>query len=119
VKKVGFIFEKVLDFFYLLWYCVVLTEKEAQPMKSRINELWHGNIVPQEDSRTNSPEMKELLGYMARHHEDLEKSFTDEQKETFEKFHDCWSEYMSLAEAAIFEYAFKLGMQIAIETLTE
>jgi hypothetical protein len=30
-----------------------------------------------------------------------------------------WSEYMSLAEAAIFEYAFKLGMQIAIETLTE
>ena len=31
----------------------------------------------------------------------------------------CWSEYMSLSEAAIFEYAFKLGMQIAIETLTE
>ena len=88
-------------------------------MKSIINELSHGNIIPQEDSRTNSMEMKELLGYMARHHEDLEKSFTAEQKETFEKFHDCWSEYMSLAEAAIFEYAFKLGMQIAIETLTE
>ena len=44
-------------------------------MKSIINELWHGNIIPQEDSRTNSKEMKELLGYMARHHEDLEKSF--------------------------------------------
>ena len=87
-------------------------------MKSIINELWHGNIIPQEDSRTISPEMKELLGYMARHHEDWEKSFSNEQKETFEKFHDCWSEYMSLAEAAIFEYAFKLGMQIAIETLT-
>ena len=88
-------------------------------MKNMINELWHGNIIPQEDSRTNSPQMKELLGYMARHHEELEKSFTDEQKKTFEKFHDCWNEYMSLAEAAIFEYAFKLGMQIAIETLTE
>jgi len=49
----------------------------------------------------------------------LEKSFTEQQKETFEKFHDCWSEYMSLAEAAIFEYAFKLGMRIAIEILTE
>ena len=88
-------------------------------MKSIINELWHGNIIPQEDSRTNSKEMKELLGYMARHHEDLEKSFSDDQKEVFEKFHDCWSEYMSLAEAAIFEYAFKLGMQIAIEPLPE
>ena len=88
-------------------------------MKNIINELWNKNIVPQEDSRNNSPEMKELLGYMARHHEDLEKSFTDEQKKTFERFHDCWSEYASLAEAAIFEYAFKLGMQIAIKTLDD
>ena len=87
-------------------------------MRGMIEELWHGNIIPQEDSRTNSPEMKELLSYMARHHEDLEKSFTDEQKEIFEKFHDCWSEYASYAEEAIFSYAFRLGMRIAIETLT-
>ena len=86
---------------------------------SIMKALWRGNIMPQDNSRTNTKEMKELLGYIARHHEDLEKSFTNEQKEVFEKFHDCWSEYMSLAEAAIFEYAFKLGMQIAIETLTE
>ena len=109
----------MLDFRALLWYVVVLTEKEAQPMKNMINELWHGNIVPGEDSRNNSKEMKELLGYMARHHDDLLKSMTDEQKEIFEKFEDCWGEYVTLAEAAIFEYAFKLGMQIAIETLIE
>ena len=88
-------------------------------MTSMIQELWHGNIIPQEDSRTNSKEMKELLGYMSRHHENLEKSFTDEHKESFEKFHDCWSEYMSLGETAIFEYAFKLGARIALEILTE
>ena len=88
-------------------------------MKETIEELWHGNIIPQEDSRTNSPEMKELLSYMARHHEDLEKSFTDEQKEIFEKFHDCWSEYASLSEEAIFAYAFKLGGRLMLETLSE
>ena len=88
-------------------------------MKNIINKLWNGNIIPQEDIRTNSQETKELLGYMARHHEDLEKTFTEEQKEIFDKFHDCWSEYMSLAEAAIFEYAFKLGMNIAIESLSD
>jgi hypothetical protein len=59
--------------------------------------------------------MKELMEYMARHHEDLEKTFTDEQKEIFEKFHYCWYEYISLAEAAIFEYAFRLGARIAME----
>ena len=88
-------------------------------MESIINELWHGNIIPQEDSRINSPEMKELLSCMARHHEDLEKSFTDEQKEIFEKFHDCRSEYMSLAEKAIFLYAFKLGGRLMLEMLSD
>ena len=38
-------------------------------MKSVIKELWHGNIIPQEDSRNNSKEMKELLGYIAIRHE--------------------------------------------------
>jgi hypothetical protein len=57
------------------------------------------------------------MEYMARHHEDLEKTFTDEQKEIFDKFHNCWSEYMSYDEVAIFEYAFRLGMNMAIETL--
>ena len=84
-----------------------------------IKELWHGNIIPQDYSRNNSPEMKQLMEYMSRHHDDLLKSMKDEQKEIFEKFDDCWGEYMSLAEAAIFEDAFKLGMQIAIEALTE
>ena len=83
-----------------------------------IQELWHGNIVPQEDSRNNTKEMKELISYIARHDEDLEKLLTDQQKVIFEKYQDCWNEYVSLAEAAIFEYAFKLGMTIAIETLT-
>ena len=86
-------------------------------MKSMIKELLHGNISPQEDSRTNSPEMKELVEYMAWHHEDLLKTMTEDQKEILEKYEDCWGEYANYAEEAIFEYAFKLGMQIAIEAL--
>ena len=84
-------------------------------MKSMIKELWRENINPQEDSRNNSPEMKELMEYMARHHDDLLKTMTDEQKEIFEKFHDCWDEYVSLAEAAIFEYAFRLGARLTMK----
>ena len=88
-------------------------------MKNMIKELWHGNINPQEDSRNNSPEMKELMEYMARHHEDLLNTMTDEQKEIFEKFEDCWGEYATYAEEAIFEYAFKFGAQLALEMLIE
>ena len=39
-------------------------------MNNIIKELWHGNIVPQSDSRNKSPEMKQLMEYMARHHDD-------------------------------------------------
>jgi len=61
-----------------------------------IKELWHGNIIPGEDSRNNSKEMKEPLGYMARHHEDFEKTFTDEQKEIFDKFHVASKKQLSV-----------------------
>ena len=88
-------------------------------MNSVIKELWHGNIEPQSDSRNNSPEMKQLVEYIARHHEDLLKTMTGEQKEIFEKFDACWSEYVNLAEEAIFEYAFRLGMRMGIEPLYE
>ena len=84
-----------------------------------IKELWHGNICPQTDSRNNSPEMKELMEYMARHHDDLLKTLNDEQKAIFEKFDDCWSEYSSYAEEAIFTYAFKLGARLVYEALIE
>ena len=88
-------------------------------MCKTIEELWHGNISPQTDSRNNSPEMKQLMEYRARHHDDLLKNLNDEQKETFEKFEDCWSEYMSLAEKAIFTYAFKLGARLTYESLCD
>ena len=52
-------------------------------MGSIINEMWYGNIMPQEDSRNNTKEMKELIGYVARHNGDLEKLLTDEQRVIF------------------------------------
>ena len=56
---------------------------------------------------------------MARHHDDLLKTMTDEQKEIFEKFDECWSEYASYAEAAISTYAFKLGARLTMEVQTD
>lgn len=84
---------------------------------SIIHELWYGNIVPQEQSRANTEKTKELLCYIANQHENLIKSFSNEQKELFEKYQNYWDEYISITEADIFEYAFKLSAQIAIAVL--
>ena len=86
-------------------------------MKNILGELWHGNISLQEDGRNKTPEMKQLMDYMARHHDDLLKTLTDEQRDIFERFDDCFSEYASLAEEAIFVYAFRFGAQMPLDAL--
>ena len=88
-------------------------------MESVINELWYGSIIPQEAIRINSEEMKGVIEDISRYSEELEKSFTDEQRKTFQKLEDLKGEYSSRAEAAIFEYAFKLGSRLMMEIKAE
>ena len=88
-------------------------------MQSILEELWYGKICPNEGCRKTTPEVKELMGYIADHHEALLGMLTDKQKETFEKFDDCWDELTDINEREIFVYAFKLGARIAIDVLTE
>ena len=83
-----------------------------------LEDLWFGNISPWERPFRKDGAYAELLALVVRHQEDLLYRLNDEEKEIFEKFHDCWSEYMSLAEAAIFEYAFKIGARLAMEVQT-
>ncbi len=88
-------------------------------MKSMIEELWNGNIIPQEDGIFNNPEFKELLGYTARHCGDLEETLTEKQKELLEKMMDNRNEFDSLAEARVFAYGFKLRAKLMLEMLGE
>ena len=46
-------------------------------MRSVITEVCYGNICPQEDGIFYTSELKELLGYMARHQANLETILTD------------------------------------------
>ena len=64
------------------------------------------------------PAMKCLMEYIARHHDNLLNLMTDEQKDIFERFDDCCSEYASMVEKSIFVYAFRLGARVAIDVLT-
>ena len=88
-------------------------------MKSILEELFYGNICPHIDCRSSDKEARELMGYIATHHDALSEGLTDKQKEILEKFDDCYSELVGINERDIFIYAFKLGMKVAIEALSE
>ena len=86
-------------------------------MRSILEELFYGNVCPNTDCRSKDKETKELMGYVADHHDKLTKELTDEQNETFEKFTDCYSELTDINEREIFVYAFRTGARIAIKVL--
>ncbi len=77
----------------------------------------YGNVCPNTDCRRNDQETKQLMGYIADHHDSLYKTLSDEQKEILEKFDDCHGELTDINERDIFVYAFRLGMRIAIEAI--
>ena len=140
-------FKISLDFAEVMWYCVVLTwgatngkhnkrtvARQYHTARGQQNKLegnerapwvygtayaFRRNIAKWADIIIVGTKRNNYCKLYRERQKILEKTFTEEQKELFEKFHDCWSEYASLGECAIFCYAFKLGMRIAIETLTK
>ena len=78
---------------------------------SILQELWYGNIRPNED-KIITDEEKELVDLIARHHEILSSSLNDNDLNVFEKYADCFTEYASLIECQAFEIGFKLALKL-------
>jgi hypothetical protein len=88
-------------------------------MRSILEELFYGNICPNTDCRSTDKETKQLMGYIADHHDNLLSTLDDKQKEILEKFDDCYNELTDINEREIFNYAFKLGAKIMLSVLSE
>ena len=88
-------------------------------MRSILEELWYGNICPSSGCREGTKEVKELMGYIADHHDALLGMLTDKQKETLEKFEECMNEMHGVAERDAFSHGFRLGVQLMAESFLQ
>lgn len=79
-----------------------------------LQELWYGNIRPNED-KVITDEEKELVSLIARHHEVLSSSLKNDDLNVFQKYVDCFTEYASLIESQAFEIGFKLVVKLMKE----
>ena len=86
-------------------------------MRTTIEELYYGNIMPYNRSVRAGSEYANLVGLLARNEAELLATLTETQKETFEKIKDCWMEMNSINEVTIFTYGFKLGLRLTAESL--
>ena len=87
-------------------------------MRTILEELYYGNICPNTDCRSHDKDTKQLIGYIADHHDNLLATLNEQQKEILEKFDDCYNELTDINEREIFSYAFKLGARIMLEILS-
>ena len=85
-------------------------------MNSVLEELWYGNIVPNENMGL-SKEMKENMKKMAQLYDELYSTLGDEQKLLFEKLNDASMELADVSEREIFVYAFRLGAKFTLEIM--
>ena len=79
-----------------------------------LQNLWHGNIRPNED-KVITDEEKKLVELIARHHETLSSSLKNDDLVVFEKYVDCFTEYASLIECQAFEIGFTLALKLMKE----
>lgn len=66
-----------------------------------LEDLYYGNIVPNEKCAKLDDEVKELLKLLNRNEEKLVATLTEVQKETFEKYKDCNREISEISEREI------------------
>ena len=81
---------------------------------SILQELWYGNIRPNED-KVITDEEKKLVELIDRHHETLSSSLKKDDLIVFEKYVDCFTEYASLIECQAFEIGFKLAVKLLMD----
>ena len=81
---------------------------------STLQELWYGNIRPNED-KVITDEEKRLVELIARHHEKLSSSYKNDDLIVFEKYVDCFTEYASLIQCQAFEIGFKLAVKLLMD----
>ena len=81
-----------------------------------LEDLWYGNVNPNEAILTENKRYKHLLSLMGRNRDELAETLTDKQQETLEKYDEAMNEMHSLAEVEAFSYGFRLGVRLMIET---
>lgn len=80
-----------------------------------LEDLYCGRIAPHEHRIEPESEYEKLLQYIIRNEDDLKSTFTEQQKETFEKYKEYRADLESLTEVEAFISGFKLAARIMME----
>lgn len=82
-----------------------------------LEELWYGNIVPNDRDVPKNSRLNKLGELVVRHEDSLFPLLTEQAKEIYEKLRDCQSELHGINECEAFCIGFRLGARITCEAI--
>lgn len=88
-------------------------------MKKMIDELWDGEISPQDTLISDNQEYRELQHRQSQNKAELLEALSDEQKELLEKFCATEIELNGISEREAFTAGFRISMRLAAEAFYE
>ena len=88
-------------------------------MSNVIEELYYGNLEPQELTTEITPKLKKKLSALAKKEEDLSAMLPEKERELFANYVNAHNEFSSISNADSFISGFRLGARFTYDTFVE
>ena len=85
-------------------------------MSNIIEELYYGNLEPQELTTEITPKLKKKLSSLAKKEEELSVILPEKEKELFANYVSAHNEFSSISNSDSFISGFRLGARFAYDT---
>ncbi|MBQ7295718.1 MAG: hypothetical protein IJW86_05935 [Clostridia bacterium] len=85
-------------------------------MSNVIEELFYGNLEPQELTTEITPKLKKKLSELVKKEEELTAMLPEKEKELFANYVLAYNEFPSISDSDSFISGFRLGARFAYDT---
>ena len=88
-------------------------------MSNIIEELFYGNLEPQELTTELTPRLKKKLSELVKKEDELTSKLPEEEKELFSNYVSAYNEFSSLSISDGFISGFRFGARFAYDTFVK
>ena len=88
-------------------------------MSNVIEELYYGNLEPQELTTEITPKLKKKLSALANKEEELTAMLPEKEKELFANYVNAYNEFSSISNSDSFISGFRLGARFTFDTFVK
>ena len=85
-------------------------------MSNVIEELYYGNLEPQELTTEITPKLKKKLSQLVKKEEELSAILPQKEKELLSKYVSAYNEFSSISNSDRFISGFRLGAKFTYDT---